>query len=111
MTTRPATFNERMAAAGYEVRKRVSTFAELQASAELSDWLPGALDSLAEVVGAALYSEAGDAQPSVEQRLAAVANSADEFKQALVGRVATAIKAEKRAAPVKKTGSKFTGIL
>ena len=85
------------------VRKATRTFAELQAEKAFSAWLPDALNALADVAYAAVYPDRSDSvQATVEQRLTAVANSVDEFKEQLVMGISQAIKAEKRAA-VRKT--------
>lgn len=94
----------RLTAAGVPITKQeTATFAQLQASNELGAWLDPALDVVAQVVWAALYPPRpadDEAEASIEQRLAAVVASVDEFKEQLVVKVAEAIG---KRAPVRKT--------
>lgn len=116
---RPATFHELMvakaaerAAVGDPVRKDIPpTFAALEASAEVADWLPTALYTLREVIDAALGSTDPTLTPEV--RLTAIANSVDEFKVGLVERAGQALGAQAIAKGVFAIGkkSRWTGLL
>lgn len=82
----------------------VQTFSERQASGEIAEWLTPALDTLAQVVRAAMYPPApaeGETGATPEQRLDAVRVSIDQFSEQLLGKVAEAI-VKRASGPVRK---------
>lgn len=87
------------------IRKDVPTFASIQASAEISTWLPDALWALRQVIDAAIAGDPNDPTVTAELRLNAVRNSAAQFSDELLQRVATAIVGQAPAADVAKRAS------
>lgn len=71
----------------------VPTFGAVQASQEITTWLPGALDALAQVIAAAIEGVPPELQSSVtpEIRIQAVRNSATQFADQLVEMASKAI--------------------
>lgn len=72
-----------------QIRKGAGSFAELMAATEMADWLPQALNALADVVLAALHNTGPELTPQIRATVALEAF--DEFAAAGKERVATAI--------------------
>lgn len=93
------------------VRKDAPTFGAIQTSREIANWLPSALDALAQVIDAAIEGVPPELEASVtpEIRLQAVRASAARFTDELLQRVAQVIVLQERVAkkgavaPIAKT--------
>ena len=94
-------------AAGRVRKSEPATFAELLAAGGVSEYFAKGMGALAEIVSAAL--DPGSEPPSLtpEQRIAAVSDSVDEFRQGLVDQMTAAM--ADTAAPVAK--SVWRGVL
>lgn len=89
-----------------------ATFAQTMAAEAITEWMPGALATLRQVVDAAVAGVPGDPSVTEEIRLNAVRGSLSEFSDALLTSVASAIVGTAAAGAVaKRKPSTWKGML